>query len=255
MSSKIEVVIPVGVGNPKEDAPKIDLLEQGLASIKNQTIPVTLTVAMDRDLPKSKQKVVKKYADKIKVYPKASYFRPGGIWLKIWECWEESDAKYVAWQGYDDISHHQRFEFQIEAIERTGANACFGIQKKFSDDINKAKMVNDGNLAFGSYVGGHPEFMGGFLLRKDAILQSGLGRHRYKWSHYFEGLLFAYIVKTGSICNSDGTFCFRYHPGSIASTNNPEWVEKQRKITKYTYEQCLADWASLNFQSICQNLK
>lgn len=248
---KVEVVIPIGCGNPKEDAPRIELLEEGLKSIKNQTIPVQLTIAMDKNLPKEKQAIIKKYADKIKVYPEASYFRPGGIWLKIWECWEESKADYVAWQGYDDISHNQRFEFQLEAIERTNSNACFGIQRKFSDDVTKAQMVNDGNINFQAYKGSHPEFMGGFLLRKDAILNSGLGEHKTKWAHYFEGLLYVYILKMGQICNSDGTFCFRYHKGSIDSTFNPDWVEEQRSITRYTYEQCVEDWESLNFQDLC----
>jgi len=255
MSSSIEVVIPIGVGNPLKDAPRVDMLEEGLASIKNQSIPVRLGVAMDEDLPTPKQKIIRRYADRIETYPAGSYYRPGGIWKKIWDMWETSECPYVAWQGYDDISHEKRFEFQLEAIERTGYNSCFGIQKRFVNDIKSATMVNDGSINFYAYVGNHPEFMGGFLLNKQALLDSGLGEHKYKWSHYFEGLLFAYIMKMGMIANSDGVFYFRYHSGSIASTVNPEWVEEQRQLTGYSYEQCLQDWESIQFNRICQELE
>lgn len=253
--SRIEVVIPVGKGNPKEKAPRLDLLEEGLLSVKNQTIPVTLTVAMDEDLQKDRQKIIYKYADKVKKFPKASYYAPGGIWKKIWDCWESSDAEFVAWQGYDDYSHEKRFEFQLEAIERTQSNACFGIQKSFSSSIENSKMESDGAINFLAHLGSHPKFMGGFLLRKNSILSSGLGEYNLKWSNYFEGLLYAFIIKNGIPCNSDGTFFFRFHKGSIAETKNPEWVDRQREITGYSYEQCIEDWESINFDLICSLIK
>jgi hypothetical protein len=233
----------------------IESLETNQWSIKNQSTPVTLTVAMDEDLPEDKQQMIYKYADKVKVFPRASYYAKGGIWKKIWTCWKESKADYVAWQGYDDISHSQRFAFQVEAIERTQANSCFGIQRYFTDSIDNSKMETDGNINFLNYLGGHVSFMGGFLHRKNAILSSGLGKYQNKWVHYFEGLLYLFTLKSGLPCNSDGTFFFRFHKGSIAETKNHSWVTEQRDITNYTYEECILDWETIKFDKLCKTVK
>jgi hypothetical protein len=252
MSSKIEVVIPIGNGNPELGVPNVDLLIEGLMSIKNQTIPVMLTVAMDTDVSDEIRKNIYYIADKVVIFPSASYYRAGGIWSKIWECWKQSRAKYVAWQGYDDISALNRFDIQLEAIERESAKSCFGINHKFTDNIAKSTLINDGSINFVDCIGAHPEFMACFLIDRRAILSTDLRNFQYRWSHYFEGLFFAYIMSLGMPARSDGRFYFRTHLGSMANTCNPAWVESQRQLTGYSYKHCIDDWNSIGFDIIAQ---
>lgn len=258
MSSKIEVVVPIGVGNPDFDTPTISMLETGLESIKTQSTWVKLTVAVDENLPKDKLGIIAKYADKVKIFPSASYFRPGGIWDKIWTCWEESEADFLAWQGYDDHSSFDRFEKQLEAIENSKANACFGMQYKYDKSSGRVWLENTGEFSLESwlnYLGSHVPYMGGFLLRKNAILNSGIAEYRYKWSYYFEGLLYAFILKTGLPCNSEGSFYFGMHPASISETKNDKWMKEQQELAGYSFEQAKADWDSIPFQEIINQVK
>lgn len=259
MNKKINITIPVGPGNPIHDSPKNDILEFTLLNIQEQTIrnDIELVCAIDSDLKEEKIKIIEKYADKIKVFGTYSYHRPGGIWLKIWECWKESECEYVSWQGYDDYSDKNRFKFQYETLLNSAStkHACFC--SCYSNSFGNISKVHDGNIDFRSTVGNHPLFMGAYLINKNYILNSGLDEYKYKWSAYFEGLLNLYILKGGKPCvSSEAIFYYREHPSMLSFNvqEEQEWVQKARKETNYTCNEVLNDLHSIPYDNLISDL-
>jgi hypothetical protein len=255
---RVEVVIPVGVGDFSQDIPKLDLLRKGLLSVKEQSVPVRLTVAMDVNLPRAKIDVVRELADRVVEFPSHSYFRRGGIWNKIYTCWESSDCDYVAWNGYDDMHTRDRFEAQSKKLDETGAASCFCPNYEMHDGVGQ-KKIHNGNIDFKSHIGSHAPFMGAFLLRREAIINSGIGTLRDKWVLYFEGLLYAYIMKMGLPVVSDGPagFIYHWHRGTIGNTGNEEkpWVIQARQETKYDLDATKHDWLDVKFESLCAEVR
>jgi hypothetical protein len=250
----IEIVIPIGISTP--ETPIIEFLEFGLRQLKIQSLPVKITCAIDENIQPDRLRIINMYADKIKIFPKDSYFRPGGIWKKIWQCWEESDSTFINWQGYDDASSPNKFNLQYKKIIETKSNSCFSSNYLMKD--NKIITVNNGNINFINYIGTHPMFMGSFLIRKNAILNSGIAQYINKASYYFEGLLFAFIMKTGIPCiETNAKFYYREHSSTISSTcrEKEKYVQQAIKNVGYTFQQCKQDWDSINFNSICEEIK
>jgi hypothetical protein len=252
----IEVIIPLGITGPNNDMPNKDFLIFGLEKLKHQTIPVKITCAIDENLQEDRKEIINKYADKIKEFPKNSYFKPGGIWKKIWKCWKESDCKYIAWNGYDDYSDIHRFKLQYDKLEQTNTNSCFC--SNYVDKGKRIGLINNGNINFKETIGIHALYMGSYLLRRDAILNSGLGDYEDKWSYYFEGLLNTFILKTGKpVIETYDKFVYREHLGTISETckEHEEWVQKAIQDVGYTFEDCRKDWESINFNKISEDIK
>lgn len=232
----IEVVIPLGPMSPRLDAPTNDLLEFGLKNIKEQTIPVKLTCAVDFDLAEEKLAIVKKYADKIKTFGQYSYFARGGFWKKIWECWEESDCKYLNWMGYDDFSSLNRFEEQYKVLEQTNSHAC--LCSVIVDDklINgKEYFIHNGSIDFRMTIGNHT-YMGAYTIRRDYIMNSGMGQYKNKWSSYWEGLYNLFILKGGKPCSTDkGVFYYRNQPAMISKMDarDADWCQMVKNKCGY----------------------
>ena len=252
----VEIVIPVGPGDPQFDAPNLKMLTHGLRCVKDSEGSPTLTVAMDRNLPAHKAHIVAKIADKVIYFNDHSYYRPGGIWNKIYTCWEQSNADYVGWCGYDDYSSNDRFIKQEAKLNESGAKSCFCHNyEQHGDKI--PNQVNNGRIDFKAHLGRHAPFMGAFLLRRDAILNSGIAEHRLKWSYYFEGLLYAYILKMGRPAISDGFFVYHHHPATISNTarEEREWVKAARREVGYTEADCVRDWNSIGFDALCADIR
>lgn len=257
MEPLIEVVIPLGPMSPRLNAPVNDLLEFGLKNIKEQSIPVKLTCAVDNDLAPEKLEIVKKYADKIKVFGQYSYFAKGGIWKKIWMCWKESTCKYVGWQGYDDYNSLNRFKEQLEILEQTNSHACLCstfIDNKLIDGT--MRQSHNGFIDFRKTVGNHVP-MGAYLLDRSYILNSGLGNYQEIWTAYFEGLLNLYILKKGKPCStSKAIFYYRNQPAmvSLMGGQDKEFCELARKEVNYPWEQIFIDFNNTNYFSLSEEL-
>jgi hypothetical protein len=256
--SKVEVVIPVGPGDPQFDTPNTEMLRKGLENVRNSVGDVSLTVAMDRNMPAHKVDLIRRVANKVVEFDTHSYYRPGGIWNKIYTCWEQSDADYVAWNGYDDFSSPSRFERQAKMLdENPAAASCFCMNAEATGPIPVIKMVNDGHINFASHLGRHAPFMGAFLLRRSSILGSGIAAHRLKWSYYFEGLLYAYVLKMGMPVVSAGVFHYHHHEATISNTAREErdWVKAARREVGYTEADCVRDWNSIGFDTLCAEIR
>lgn len=249
--NEIEIVIPLGPTGQNNDMPNKEYLIYCLENLKKQTMKVNITIAADENLQDDRKEIIKRYVDKIKWFEKDSYFRPGCIWKKIVECWEESDCTFVGWQGYDDFSSLDRFELQYKQLEWTEKNSSFC--SNYVLENNEIKKINDGNIDFNKTVGNHPAFVPSYLIRKDAILKSGICDYKKEFGFYFEGFLNLFILKTGRplVC-SNAKFIRREHKGTISETYKEQWFEEAFKRTGYSVEQCKKDWYSLNFQKICE---
>lgn len=250
---KVEVVVPIGCGDPNLDIPCEPMIIAGLTSIKNQDMPVKLTVAMDVNLPEKKIALIRSLADRVVEFPAHSYFRKGGIWNKIYTCWETSDCDYVAWNGYDDRHTPDRFRYQSEKLDKTGANSAFCKNFELHNE-GRMRQIHNGHLNFKQHVGSHAPFMGAFLLRKSAIVASGMAQYREKWSSYFEGLLYCYILKMGMpVVSDNGGFIYHWHRGTIANTGTEEkeWVKVARQSSQYSLEETIKDWNEIPFAQLC----
>jgi len=248
--------MPLGVSGKNWENPNIDYLKFSLSLLKEQTIPVKITCAVDENLQPDRLEIVKQYAHKIVTFPKHSYFRPGGIWKKIWECWKESDCEYLKWNSYDDYIDRRSCAFQLQTIKSFNANACFC--SNYNNNHGNVRKVNDGNLNFKQFIGQHPMYMGGFLLNRKAILNSGLDQYKNSWSYYFEGILYAFICKTGKIVNNpNAMFYYRDHSGTISETcrEKEAWVQEAVKEVGYSFSDCKKDWDSINFNKLCEEIK
>jgi hypothetical protein len=258
MTSKIDFVIPLGNGDPNTDAPCEGILINTCENIKKQTIPVNLTFAIDKSLKKKKLAIIEKYADDIKIFDtESSYFSRGGIWLKIYNCWEQSKCPYVCWSGYDDFSSIDRFEKQLIAIETNNGNSCFCNSYVSGDGKDGHLVTKSSDVDFRSSLGSHVSFMGAWLLKKDAIINSGIDKHKLLWAYGFEDLLNSYILKMGKICRSEGSFFYHDHRGTISNTGrelNP-WVQEIRKITSYSLLETENDWKSINFKALNDEIR
>jgi hypothetical protein len=254
MKKNICIAIPLGVTT--NNMPDPEFLEFGLRLLKEQTIPIEIVIAADENLQDDRVKICEKYADKIKYFPADSYFRPGGIWKKIWECWKETECEFIGWNGYDDYSDRARFEYQYNKLNETKAGSC--ICSNYVNKNGNIQKVNNGDLDFIEYIGKHALFMGSFLIRKNNLFKSGISNYIDCWSYYFEGLLYYYILKMGIPTIADkGIFYYREHSSTISNTCKPQqkWVQKAVKDVNYTFAQCKNDWDEINFDEKCKELK
>ena len=91
---RVHVVMPIGVGAP--GTPVLRHLRASLDCLARQTFrDFRVTVAADENIPAEARSLVEAYGADIVWYPQDSYFRPGGIWKKITDQWQEVDSDYV----------------------------------------------------------------------------------------------------------------------------------------------------------------
>lgn len=257
MNYAIEIVVPLGPMSPRLNAPVSDLLEFGLNNIKKQSIPVKLTCAIDEDLPEEKLKIVKKYADKIKTFGRYSYFARGGFWKKIWECWEESDCKFVGWIGYDDYSSLNRFQEQYNTLKQTGSHACLCSVRVDNKLINGIEyQVHNGNIDFKATIGNHT-YMGAYLIKKNYIISTNMGQYKNMWSSYFESLLNLYILKNGKpAVNSNAIFYYRNQPAMISKMDarDADWCQMAKDACNYQDAEVLEDFRNTSYFKLYDEL-
>jgi hypothetical protein len=95
------------------------------------------------------------------------------------------------------------------------------------------------------------------LLRRDAILGSGLLEHEQSWAAIFEQLFFLYVLKLGRVEKCATTrFFYREHPATISNTVREEeaFVEDARAETGYTLEATLADADAIDLDGLAARL-
>ena len=110
-----------------------------------------------------------------------------------------------------------------------------------------------------SQAGTHPGAwtLHSMLLRRDAILGSGLLQHEQSWAAIFEQLFFLYVLKIGRVekCTAT-TFFYREHPQTITNTAHEgvDFVEEARAGTGYTFAACVADAQAIDLDGLAAQL-
>ena len=99
---EICVAIPIG------GIVHLDYLKETLSLLQGSDALVYVGIdskesLLSLDNYKQVREICDQYADKVLEFPPESYFRPGGIWKKIYTCWQASGATYVRGLGYDDL--------------------------------------------------------------------------------------------------------------------------------------------------------
>ena len=255
---RVHVVMPIGVGAP--GTPVLRHLRASLDCLARQTFrDFRVTVAADENIAPEARSLVEAYGADIVWYPKDTYFRPGGIWKKITDQWQEVDSDYVAYFHYDDLWDETKLAEQVALIESRALNGCYTAGLRIDDD----GVVTPGDIALPaldpSQAGSHPGAwtLHSMLLRRDAILGSGLLAHEQSWAAIFEQLFFLYVLKLGRVekCTTT-TFFYRDHPATISNTVREEeaFVEDARAETGYTLEATLADADAIDLDGLAAQL-
>ena len=121
---RVHVVMPIGVGAP--GTPVLRHLRASLDCLARQTFrDFRVTVAADENIAPEARSLVEAYGADIVWYPKDTYFRPGGIWKKITDQWQEVDSEYVAYFHYDDLWDETKLAEQVALIESRALNGCY----------------------------------------------------------------------------------------------------------------------------------
>ena len=112
-----------------------------------------------------------------------------------------STSDYVAYFHYDDLWDTTKLAEQVALIESRALNGCYTAGLRIDDD----GVVTPGDIALPaldpSQAGSHPGAwtLHSMLLRRDAILGSGLLEHEANWAAIFEQLFFLYVLKLGRV--------------------------------------------------------
>jgi glycosyltransferase involved in cell wall biosynthesis len=255
---RVHVVMPIGVGAP--GTPVIRHLRASLDCLARQTFrDFEVTVAADENISGEARSLVEAYGAELVWYPKDTYFRPGGIWKKITDQWQRVESDYVAYFHYDDLWETTKLAEQVALIESRALNGCYTAGERIDDD----GVVTPGDIALPalepSQAGTHPGAwtLHSMLLRRDAILGSGLLEHEQSWAAIFEQLFFLYVLKLGRVEKCTTTrFFYREHPATISNTVREEeaFVEDARAETGYTLEATLADADAIDLDGLAARL-
>jgi glycosyltransferase involved in cell wall biosynthesis len=256
--ARVHVVMPVGVGAP--GTPVLRHLRASLDCLARQTFrDFKVTVAADENIPPEARALVEAYGADIAWYPKDTYFRPGGIWKKITDQWQAVASDYVAYFHYDDLWDTTKLAEQVALIESRALNGCYTAGLRIDDE----GVVTPGDIALPaldpSQAGSHPGAwtLHSMLLRREAILGSGLLAHESSWAAIFEQLFFLYVLKIGRVEKCTSTrFFYREHPATISNTVREEeaFVEEARAETGYSLERTLADAEAIDLDGLAARL-
>ena len=256
--TRVHVVMPIGVGAP--GTPVLRHLRASLDCLARQTFrDFKVTVAADENISAEARALVEAYGADIVWYPKDTYFRPGGIWKKITDQWQAVESDYVAYFHYDDLWDTTKLAEQVALIESRALNGCYTAGLRIDDE----GVVTPGDIALPaldpSQAGTHPGAwtLHSMLLRRDAILGSGLLDHESNWAAIFEQLFFLYVLKLGRVEKCTSTqFFYREHPATISNTAHEgvDFVEDARAQTGYSIERTLADAANIDLDGLVAQL-
>lgn len=206
------------------------------------------------------------YADKVIEFEPEYYYRPGGIWKKMYDCWKDSGAKYVRALGYDDILPsefiiaHDKFMEQNNNIDASYSNLIIRDEFKKEDVFKYTKMST---LRRVLNVGRNPFSFMCWSVKFDAISSSEyehmLLKSAYGYEYFFYGYLSALNIKHFDSPKSS-TAIRREHLETISSQHEIQGIDEKNKIiqqirdlTGYSMEATIADRDSLNMRDFYRN--
>lgn len=242
---KLHVVIPIGVSSPGTPIP--EFLLNGIESLQSQTLSdILITVAADENIPEIAKNILTETKVNVEWFPSHSYFSKEGMWGKIFRCWEKYDSEYVSFLHYDDLWEQNKAQLQIDFIENNNLEGCWS-QVYLINDQNQ--IVSDDSMGWDvfkkEHIGHfHPWIPHSTVVKKEAILNSGILDFREKWSGEFEGIYVTFLQKIKNIKKCpNAVFLWRKHDNQVSWNvqEDREYVQDQRKATGYTLSETMDD--------------
>jgi hypothetical protein len=216
----------------------------------------------------SVRRLIDQYADHVLEFPPESYYRPGSIWKKIFDCWKASKAPYLRALGYDDylpvklLEEQHSFMLANPAIEASYSNqlvvdevqACEKFTHTYLSPFNRIRAIGKNWFSFICWE-----------VRADYILCEEFEQKLMRGCHCFENLMHAYLLKGNSLhFNSvkNASAVRREHHHTISHlaqqgilTELDDKSKAIREITGYSTAQTESDWRSLDFHHYVQNIR
>lgn len=199
------------------------------------------------------------YADKVIEFEPEYYYRPGGIWKKMYDCWKYSGAKYVRGLGYDDILPsefiiaHDRFMEENSNIDASYSNLIIRDEFK-KEDIFRNTYMNVLKRIY--YVGRNPFSFMCWNIKFSSINSNEYHNKLMKAVSGYEYFLYTYLSAL-EIKHFDSpatsSAIRREHFETVSSQHEIQGINEKnqiiqniREMTNYTPAQTQADWDSLD---------
>jgi hypothetical protein len=242
---KLHIVIPIGVSSPGTPIP--EFLLNGIESLKSQTLEdILITVAADENIPDIAKNILIETGVNVEWFSAHSYFSKEGMWGKIFRCWEKYDSEFVSFLHYDDLWEGNKALNQINFIEKNNLDGCWSQVYLINDQNEITSGDSMGWTEFRKeYVGQfHPWIPHSTVVKKEAILDSGILEFREKWSGEFEGIYCTFLQKIKNLkkCD-DAIFLWRTHANQVSWNvqEDKDYVQSQREATGYTLAETMDD--------------
>lgn len=200
------------------------------------------------------------YADKVLEFPPEYYYRPGGIWKKIYDCWKDSGCKYVRCLGYDDCIPPDLIQKQDAFLEaNSNLDACYS-NLRIIDDLKESDKFFNTKLSLVNRVQSIgrsvPFNFICWLVRFDFLNTPEYERMLMKASARWEWFFYATVV-AGKVSHFDSdrewSAIRREHINTITSqyeiqglNERNELLRQIREMVNYSEAETWADWESLN---------
>jgi hypothetical protein len=203
------------------------------------------------------------HADKVMLFPREYYYRPGGIWKKILDCWQDSGCAFLRGIGYDDLLPPAGIRQQQAMLQDNPAlAACYANQViQYDDDVAGRTLQNTclSPLKRLRAIGQNPFSFICWTVRREAILTPEFYAKTLKGSAAWEWLFHATLLGAGGKhCNTAfaDTPIRREHHQTISSQYTQMTPEQKKlfydqifAITRHSTDMAIKDWQSLNMPS------
>ena len=218
MNSLLSVIFPVYNGQK--------YLDEAIQSVLRQTFNEFEFIIIDDGSKDQSLKIVRSYSNtRIKIFSRANK----GLAATLNEGISYSKSKYLARMDQDDKSEPERFQRQIDFLEKNPRSVGVGTNAKIIDEngvvLYTSHVPTESEELRNLLPYTNPFFHGSMMLRRDAVVSAG--GYRTDTRHYIEDdLLWIELSKRGTLNNLElPLYCQRIHPGSM---NNLQKAVKKK---------------------------
>lgn len=198
-------------------------------------------------------------AHKVMLFPRESYYRPGGIWKKLLDCWQDSGCAYLRGIGYDDLLPPESIRQQQAMLENDPTlAACYANQvTQYDDDVAGREFKNTALPLVQRLraIGQNPFSFICWTVRREAILTPEFYARTLKGSAAWEWLFHATLLGDHSAhCSTafEDSPIRREHQQTITSQyqqmtpeTKKQFYEQIFSITQHSTDMAIRDWQSL----------
>jgi hypothetical protein len=204
--------------------------------------------------------IAEELAHKVMLFPRESYYRPGGIWKKILDCWQDSGCAYLRGIGYDDLIPPESIALQQNALaENPSLMACYGNQiTQYDTDITGRTFENTALSPLKRLlaIGRNPFSFICWAVKRELVLTPEFYAKTLKGAAAWEWLFHATLLGAGGQhCNTpmDASPIRREHAHTISHQYSQMTPEQKQQLhdatlalTGYDTRDAVQDWRSLD---------